>query len=147
MEHGHAVWEELVRVPLIIAGPGIAPGVVHEPVSLMDVAPTLYARLGAEGATTGIDLSPAVEGRPMPELEQRPLAFRNLLYRSDAYGVLVEGRHKWIVREGTESVFDLATDPGEQKPASPPVSRFHDALYQHLVVQVLPTSRNSKISS
>jgi len=128
VEHGHAVWEELVRVPLIVVGPGIAPGVVDEPVSLMDVAPTLYARMGVDGPAAGVDLGPALAGEAMPQLLQRPLAFRNLLYRSDAYGVLVNGGHKWMVREGTESVFDLSTDPGEQRSIAQPLEPFHEAL-------------------
>jgi len=44
--HGLFVYPATQRVPYIMAGPGIAPEVVDEPVSLVDVAPTLLAELG-----------------------------------------------------------------------------------------------------
>ena len=45
---GHGtLYEELIRVPLIIAGPGIKAGaVVSEPVELMDLAPTIADSVG-----------------------------------------------------------------------------------------------------
>ncbi len=53
--HGLFVYESTQRVPYIVAGPGIAPTVVDEPVSLVDVAPTLLAHLElpALGDTAG----------------------------------------------------------------------------------------------
>jgi arylsulfatase A-like enzyme len=46
LAHGHALWRELVQVPLILAGPGLPEGVrVSTPVSNRHIAPTL-ARLG-----------------------------------------------------------------------------------------------------
>ena len=137
VEHGHALWEELVRVPLVVVGPGIEPAVAQEPVSLIDVAPTLYARFGVDAAVTGVDLSPLLNGVPMPQLRSRPQAFRNLLYRSDAYGVLLNGREKWITREGGEAVYDLSSDPGEASPANRAVSPFHAALADALGREVV----------
>jgi arylsulfatase A-like enzyme len=37
----YSVWERSTRVPLIFAGPGIKPGVYSNPISLMDIYPTL----------------------------------------------------------------------------------------------------------
>lgn len=39
--HSVFLWESLVRVPLLLKAPGLTPGEVREPVSLVDVAPTL----------------------------------------------------------------------------------------------------------
>ena len=40
--HGHVLWEPLIRIPLVLAGPGIPSGaVVDEPVSIIDVMPTI----------------------------------------------------------------------------------------------------------
>src|SRR5690606_2503502 len=39
--HAVYLWEPLVRVPLVLAAPGLPPTVVREPVGLVDVAPTL----------------------------------------------------------------------------------------------------------
>jgi len=57
--HGHTVFRELVHVPLILAGPGVEPGVVEAPVRLLDVAPTLLGLAGIPGglaAASGSDL-------------------------------------------------------------------------------------------
>jgi arylsulfatase len=49
--HGHDLTDELTHVPLLIAGPGIAPGRRRDVVSLVDLYPTLLRRLvGAEPA-------------------------------------------------------------------------------------------------
>jgi hypothetical protein len=46
--HGVALWESLVRVPLLIRIPGVSAAKVEAPVSLTDVAPTLIALLASE---------------------------------------------------------------------------------------------------
>jgi len=59
LAHGHTIYGELVRVPLVLAGPGIDAGArIDTPVSNRHLAPTL-ARLGGvslTGATDPIDL-------------------------------------------------------------------------------------------
>jgi len=56
-EHGHALVEEVLRVPLIVAAPGLEPGRVPARVRSMDLGPTLLelcglpALPGAEGAS------------------------------------------------------------------------------------------------
>ena len=62
--HGFALFEHLVRVPLIIAGPGTAPVKVSEQVRHVDLFPTL-ADLCGVGIPEGIDgrsLRPLMEG-------------------------------------------------------------------------------------
>ncbi|MFN7147469.1 MAG: sulfatase-like hydrolase/transferase, partial [Myxococcota bacterium] len=55
-EHGHALWEEVVRVPLAMAGPGLAPG-TFAAASLVDVPATLAALHGLPlGSLDGVDL-------------------------------------------------------------------------------------------
>ncbi|HLX09569.1 MAG TPA: sulfatase [Thermoanaerobaculia bacterium] len=83
MDHGYvghawSLYEELVHVPLLMAGPSVPAGrVVAEPVSLLDVLPTLAARAGVvvpapdRRLWQGIDLSPAFAGLPLPP--RRPL--------------------------------------------------------------------------
>jgi arylsulfatase A-like enzyme len=65
--HGHTLYDELLRVPLIWYDPQTSPGgqVVHSPVSLVDIVPTLLARVGLEvpPGIDGIDLSAALSGR------------------------------------------------------------------------------------
>jgi hypothetical protein len=96
-EHGHALTQELVHVPLIVKAPGMVPGHRAERVSLLDFAPMIES-LAAK----------------VPE---RVPAFGWLLY-GDAQWGFVEGNVKSITR-GTEIVsFDLATDPRERQAKS-----------------------------
>ena len=106
--HGWSLFEELLHVPLLIAGPGVpAARVVDEPVSLLDVLPTLVARAAlpapdaARRRWQGIDLGPAFRGLPLP-------ARRPLLAQADSFGPtrisVAAGRRKAIL-------FNLAADP------------------------------------
>lgn len=56
-EHGLLLTDGVLRVPLILAGPGVPVEVVEAPVSLADIAPTIRRLAGLpEGATDGRDL-------------------------------------------------------------------------------------------
>src|SRR4030095_7947071 len=61
--HSIFVYDTTLRVPLLMAGPGIDARIEESPVSLIDVAPTLV-RLGGLGSfdADGMDLSPAFHG-------------------------------------------------------------------------------------
>ncbi len=117
VEHGHAVWEELLAVPMMLRAPGLEPGRVQAPVSLLDVGPTLLELLGLpwEGqATDGRSLLPALRGEDgaIEALEERPLAFGQTLYGNEAWGVL-QGSLKWWAQGARTWLVDLAQDPGE----------------------------------
>ena len=63
----HSLYDKSARIPLIVAGPGVAAGhVVDEPVSHADVLPTLcdLAQVDPPAGIPGVSLRPAVEGRP-----------------------------------------------------------------------------------
>jgi arylsulfatase A-like enzyme len=60
--HGWSLYDELLRVPLLVAGPGLPAGrVVREPVGLVDLLPTLAGLAGipapAPRSWRGVDLS------------------------------------------------------------------------------------------
>ncbi|MFT5153900.1 MAG: arylsulfatase A-like enzyme, partial [Planctomycetota bacterium] len=60
LKHGHALWEELVHVPLVIAGPGIAQGVrISTPLSNRELPLSLAVRAGApfEAIDARLDLT------------------------------------------------------------------------------------------
>ena len=63
--HGHSVGLDQVRVPLLIRAPGLPAGVVSDPVSLLDVAPTLV-RLA------GCPLPATFRGRPLVGAASEP---------------------------------------------------------------------------
>lgn len=65
--HGHALHEELLRVPLVLRGPGVPAGQrVEAQVSLVDLAPTLLELLGLDAPAQdfdGTDLGPWLGGQ------------------------------------------------------------------------------------
>ncbi len=58
------LWEEATRVPLLIRIPGVDPMVIDEPVSLLDLYPTLidYCRLPKNTNNEGTSLRDVIEG-------------------------------------------------------------------------------------
>lgn len=67
--HGFALHEHLVRVPLIISGPGVAQAVVEDQVRHVDLFPTLCDLLGFDipEEVDGRSLRPLMEGGSLPE--------------------------------------------------------------------------------
>lgn len=114
-EHGHTLYEELLHVPLIIKSPSMPAGRVAQPVSLMDVTPTVLdiAEL-KRGATTGWSLVPAANGDPkaLDDLTARPHSVGRPLYGDERWGVIAQDL-KWTTYRGTEEVYDLRADPDE----------------------------------
>ncbi|HEX5757659.1 MAG TPA: sulfatase, partial [Thermoanaerobaculia bacterium] len=70
-DHGHTHYRELLRVPAVLRGPGIEPGVVREPVRMADLFPSLLRLVGvAPPPSQGRDLAPALAGRALPRATQ-----------------------------------------------------------------------------
>jgi arylsulfatase A-like enzyme len=132
--HGTALYQESVRVPLIMAGPGLPAGrVVTDEVSLVDVAPTLLALLGLppeprfEGRSLHEHLSSATEPRDAV-LQLFPMAPGGELRRH--VSGLVAGRRKLLVPPPPRApeVFDLEADPGERRPLTDDVEALEARL-------------------
>lgn len=118
--HGVELWEELVRVPMIVYVPGVTARHVATPRSQIDLAPTLLGLLGlprpAEGAPdamSGESLSGDLRGEEAPA---RPI-FLDLPegpYNSLRRGV-IDGGWKLLERGvGRFELYNLAEDPGER---------------------------------
>ncbi len=125
--HGSNLFNESVRVPLIMAGPGVPAGrVVNQNVSLIDVAPTVLDLLGLppEGRFEGRSLLPLLRDEALTpaadvvlQLPRKTLDWDLRLHKDG----LVRGTDKLLVGpEGVGELFDLAADPGEQRPQAPP---------------------------
>jgi arylsulfatase A-like enzyme len=65
--HGNNLHEEELRVPLFIAVPGFKPNRISEPVSLLDLAPTILSLAGVKvpETFTGKNLIPLMEGKTL----------------------------------------------------------------------------------
>jgi arylsulfatase A-like enzyme len=109
--HGSTLYQEQIRVPLIVHVPGVAPRRVASPVELVDVAPTLLGLVGEEapGSMRGDDLRPLIAGE---NLDLGP-AFASV----NASHMAVAWPHKLVVdlRYGTLQLFDLVRDPQERR--------------------------------
>lgn len=115
-EHGHTLFDELLRVPLVVKAPGLKGGRNDTPVSLLDVAPTLteLADVDPLPEAEGWSLVPLIEGDgdAVKAFEARPLGFGRTLYGDDAWGLVHKGM-KYTTAQGAEALFNLALDPAE----------------------------------
>jgi arylsulfatase A-like enzyme len=120
--HGHTLYEELLRVPLVVRVPGRSPARIRRPASLVDVVPTVLDVLDLAGPDTlqGTSLLALADGRT----GERPLwaevdnmAVKQALRlgaQKTIFGPL--GRDVPFPNEREEESYDLAADPGEHAP-------------------------------
>ncbi len=120
--HGQSHYQELLHVPLIAAGPGIERRRLAQPVSLIDLVPTIMDLAGLEaGGLPGRSLRTVLTSR-----RRKPAAvpvYSESLMRMDFHGDplllrSVRTRDLKLVldfRFERKLLFDLAADPGEQK--------------------------------
>ncbi len=128
--HGRSLWNELVRVPLVLWVPGLTGGVrVDEVVSLLDVAPTLLA-------LAGLPVPPSFVGRSWlsPASTAQPPGATGELVRGMTWATVGwyarEGPWKLILdREKGPALYHLPSDPGETRD----VSAAHPAVTRYLV--------------
>jgi len=118
-EHGHSLYDELLRVPMIARGPGFTPGRVDAPTSLIDLAPSIAQAAGvALPGAVGMPLQPLSAGETTEKFTQRPQAFGRPLYGERRWGSLHQGI-KYSSHKGNEDVYDLNVDPGERDDLAP----------------------------
>lgn len=146
-EHGHHLWEELLRVPLVISGPGVTPGTYDEPVSLLDLTPTVLALLDApQGERHGRSLVPLFQGQ---SVEPQPLGVGYTLYGRDRWGV-IDGTSKYLTDGFTGRRIDLVADPLEENGERVPVEEWAELLAQglgrpvHRVLMILGTGKSKR---
>jgi arylsulfatase len=144
--HGYHVYEEIVRVPLMLRGPGVRPGRFAMLASGIDLAPTLLRFAGAAlpAGLSGRDLR-----RASRELDGRVVfseASSGALTRRTA----IRGREKWIVtlergtRPSSLLYYALDEDPAELSPAALSLPSRGDAVQQLLeLVETDPDPRGA----
>ncbi|MDA7416774.1 sulfatase-like hydrolase/transferase [Xenophilus arseniciresistens] len=111
------LYEESVKVPMLMAGPGITPAVCETPVDLLDLFPTILQGVG-------IDPAPEMQARPgralqtlarcAPEPERPILSEYHAAGSNSAGFMLRKGRWKYHHYVGFRpELFDLQEDPEE----------------------------------
>jgi HEAT repeat protein len=124
--HGTTTYEEQVRVPLVIWGPGLVPPRrIAEPVELVDLLPTVLAGLDIPRPPRlrGRDLGPLLLGR---DPEGSGFAYAE----TDDQAMIAGGSLRLVCarRVGACQLFDLTNDPGEQHDIAPLRSSDRDRL-------------------
>jgi arylsulfatase A-like enzyme len=127
--HGNSLYDELLRVPLVLRGPGIEGGRrIGAQVSVTDVAPTLLDLLGVpcDAPMDGASFAPLLRGAPDPRagaafgeavahgVERKAIRTPDFKYirsfpdqrRSDLYDAV-------LLPAAPEELYDLRADPGE----------------------------------
>ncbi len=136
-EHGHSMYDELLRVPLILWVPHGKSGRNTVPVSLVDLEPTILDAMGLPDSTPG-------PGQPLLSLrgdERRTLVAERTLYGPDR-SAAIRWPHKLMTRGGGRplQLFDLEQDPDERENAR----KQHPALVRELSVTLeAAASQNS----
>lgn|GEM_PF-1735193 len=103
-DHGRYVYEPSMRVPLIIAGPGVEPGAT-------------YAKPMSNSAVFYFASALAV-GEPLPEVDEPPIfgeALEEGIYRTMWLAATGGSFYKFISNHGvgTDELYNFTTDPGE----------------------------------
>jgi arylsulfatase A-like enzyme len=115
--HGATHYEEVLRVPLVLHGPGVPVGVrVVAPVSIVDVLPTVLDFVGVESPTDldGISLRGAWRS---PVLNRLIFAEANRAPKVGSRVAVRQGRHKLLfdIESGERELYDLESDPAETR--------------------------------
>jgi hypothetical protein len=114
--HSTDLYNSQIRVPLVIAGPGIQPGRIRETVSLTGLASTLVELAGfAPPLTDGASMAPLARGT-RPANPDGGIAFAAMIAdRSNPGGIhtLVAGRWKLILAGTRTELYDVHADPHE----------------------------------
>jgi arylsulfatase A-like enzyme len=143
--HSQTVYEEVLRIPLAIRVPGVAPRRIPQVVSSVDIAPTVLEALGvpAPASFQGRSLLPRMRGVPLPD---RPV-FSETEHTHGARVhklALRDGRFKYVLETARgdpalpvlrEALYDLEADPGERAPvpSSARLERFREAAREFLI--------------
>ena len=122
-EHGHAMWTEVLQVPMIIWGPGVTPGREDEPVSLVDVAPTVLDWVGARKSVTFDGISLAANLAAGERLPRRTLFAEAVLYGQPRRSAIRWPTQMVVDEDETVSrVTVLADDEDTAGPSDPDVA-------------------------
>jgi arylsulfatase A-like enzyme len=109
--HGHSLYEESIKIPLLIYLPGLKKGTVsNKSGTHVDLAPTVAAIAGLE---------PEEDWQGINLLDEESSSAPSFIYTrsSTKLNGVIDGNYKYIynVTDKTEQLFDLDADPDELK--------------------------------
>jgi choline-sulfatase len=116
--HAFELWEPLVRVPLIVFGPGISPKRIDALRSQIDFAPTIMDFMGKRPLAkfAGQSLVPEILGHEEPKSRDHIQLELTEDTNNPERRALIAGDYKLMIRGYDESflLFNLKDDPGEE---------------------------------
>ncbi|NOT31177.1 MAG: sulfatase-like hydrolase/transferase, partial [Planctomycetes bacterium] len=147
-EHGHTLYDELVRVPLVVRTPAATPGQVLEvPVRTLDLMPTLCELFGVPPSAQfeGRSLLPVLRGE---DREPRPIVMDSTLYGHDKVALRTE-RYKLILDRNPEAeleleLYDWMADPLERQELSASLPELAERLRTELEARLAAYARQAK---
>jgi arylsulfatase len=121
--HPHQLYDELIHVPLVVRDPHGTTGVVATPTELLDVFPSVCARLAVEPPqnlagtpSPGFTDVPAVDEDTADNASDPPAIVSEANLTPDYTGCIRTARWKYIRDEAAEKLlFDLEADADEQE--------------------------------
>jgi len=119
-DHGYSLYDEIIRVPLIIKAPVLSAGKTSAQVRTIDIMPTVLDLLGIEPGPAlkrqirGVSLVPLMRGAflrldAFSETDYLLHSFKRSLRKSDGWKLI------YSLDTETRELYDLNSDPGESK--------------------------------
>ncbi len=149
-EHGHTLYDELIKVPLIFSLPGRLPeGIrIEEQVRLVDVMPTVLEvlRISNSGRMEGVSLLGLMRGEGVEEARAatlpRDFAYAECVLYGTEKKALVTYPWKIIfdVELSKVECFNLESDPSEKAPIVTTKNRVLDLMEDALFGTIFATS-------
>lgn len=108
--HNLTLYEEIIRIPVLIVGPRVLPGLVNRPFTITDLYPTICKLMGITCSASGTVLSEA----PLNQVFQSQVAET----RTHNYTLSITDTIDKIILSDEFGIrrFDLAADPAERNP-------------------------------
>jgi uncharacterized sulfatase len=146
-EKGPMQYDEVVRVPFLAAGPGIAAGSVHRhPVSHIDILPTILDLLGiaVPPLLHGLSLAPLLRGDASPTRACAFHGFDRFAINHDGWGgfypvrAASDGRHTLVLNllDDCDEFYDRADDPWQLANRIDTPSAVRDALHDAILAEM-----------
>jgi arylsulfatase A-like enzyme/predicted Zn-dependent protease len=133
LTHGFFIYDSAVRIPLVVAAPGLAPRVVTDQVRIADVMPTLLELLDvpAPPAVQGTSLLPLARGERLNLMALSESWFPRFHYGWSELRAIQDERFK-LIRAPRRELYDLERDPLEARNLAASDSRRVETLERAL---------------
>ncbi len=114
--HGFFIYEAAVRIPLIVAGPGVPAKTITDQVRIVDVMPTALTLLGQPlpKPVQGVSLLPLARGERLGLIGHSESWYPRYHYGWSELQSVQDGRFKYI-RAPRPELYDLGEDGREQR--------------------------------